>query len=362
MTTKHPSRLILIVDDSPEDRELYRRYFRKQSHDSPISFLEADMAQDGLNLAAIEKPQCILLDYNLPDMDGLEFLKELSEKKIEIPVIMLTGQGNESVAVEAMKRGAVDYLIKGSLDTKSLNSAVSNAIEKAQLKALIRNKQKELEEFVHIAAHDLKSPLIVVSGIAELLQAEYADRLDERGAELISRIIRNTSRMTDLIENLLNYALAGRTDKPMIQVDLSATLRDVMSSLDAVIEDKKAIVQIGKLPTVCGDKTSLGQLFQNLISNGIKFCKNATPTIEIDSYQEHNQWHITVKDNGIGIDPQFFQQIFLPLKRLHRKDEYEGSGIGLATCKKILDQHGWTCNLTSEIGKGTTFHFTLPSQ
>lgn len=182
---------------------------------------------------------------------------------------------------------------------------------------------------------------------------------DER--ELLNYLVQNTAQMQRLIEDLLAYARVGRSEVPLRHVALDSVLATVMNHLSAVIEENEARIDIGSMPVVLGDSTALVQLFQNLVGNALKFRNENAPVVTIRAQAEGCFWHVTVVDNGIGIAPEHHQDIFVPFRRLHAPHEYEGSGIGLATCSKIIVQHGGRIWVESQIGQGTAFHLTLPA-
>ncbi len=353
MTRPHS---ILIVDDCPEDRVAYRRMFG--TTDAEIS--EADTATAAIALCREQMPSCILLDYNLPDLDGLEFIDELSESSDVPAIVMLTGQGSVGVAVEAMKRGVQEYLVKGEINTQSLWRAVEHATEVVRREREIEERRAEVESFAYAAAHDLKSPLRKVSSFCQLLQMDYEGKLDEQADLFIDRIMDSTRTMTQLIDDLLEYTKSGRSTKPFATVDLAAVAKQAVENLEHEIESAGAVVEIGNLPEVFGDEPALLQLLQNLTANAIKFSKETERRVMISAEAIEGAFQITVADNGIGIDPKYHKQIFEPLKRLHPKSAFEGSGIGLSTCKKVVEQHKGEIWVESEPGQGTKFHLTIP--
>ena len=316
---------------------------------------------------AAEKTDCLLLDYRLGEHDGLEMLASIRTLGNDVPIIVLTGAGNEAVAVEAMKRGAQDYMIKDVvapevMTPKALYRAITNAIEKVRLKRLVAEKQRELEAFVSVASHDLKTSLCAVRNNLEVILDFYRDKpLDAEGNEFLVAAVRTVDRMTKMLDSLLEYSRAGRSAKALGPVDLKSCMKSVVENLQALIEETQARVIVGPMPpAVAGDEVALVQLLQNLIFNGIKFASREPVVVKVASRREGDQWRISVEDNGIGIDAQHHAAIFAPFKRLHSRQEFDGSGIGLATCRRIVDQHSGQLWVESAVGQGATFHFTLP--
>ena len=357
---------ILLIDDNPADAELLRRRLNKIP-EFQVEFAHCLDAESGQQALAAEKTDCLLLDYRLGEHDGLEVLTSIRTLGNDVPIIVLTGAGNEAVAVEVMKRGAQDYMIKDAvtpevMTPKTLYRAITNAIEKVRLKRLVAEKQRELEAFVSVASHDLKTPLCSVRNNVEVILDFYRDKpLDAEGNEFLVAALRMVDRMTKMLDSLLEYSRAGRSAKALGPVDLKSCMKSVVENLQALIEETPAKVIVGLMPpTVAGDEVALVQLLQNLISNGIKFGSREPVVVKVTSRREGDQWRISVEDNGIGIDAQHHAAIFAPFKRLHSRQEFDGSGIGLATCKRIVDQHGGQLSVESAVGQGATFHFTLP--
>ncbi|MEO9893975.1 ATP-binding protein [Aurantibacter sp.] len=223
----------------------------------------------------------------------------------------------------------------------------------------INSKNKELEQFVYIASHDLQEPLRTISSFSQLLDKQYNGQLDETGNQSLHFISQATSRMQYLVKDLMDYSRLG-SDKYTELIDCDELLLGVQNDLSELVKDTKTNLVINKLPEVSGYKTSLGLLFQNLINNAMKFQNpGVKPTVEVFMMEDPVFWKFGIKDNGIGIAPQHQEKIFSIFKRLHTKKAYEGTGIGLAHCLKIVEMHGGSIHVESEINKGSTFYFTL---
>jgi signal transduction histidine kinase len=224
---------------------------------------------------------------------------------------------------------------------------------------LTRSNQ-ELEQFAYIASHDLQEPLRKVSSFAQLLASQYQGKLDADANEFIGYMVDGAQRMQILIQNLLAYSRLGRKGRPFALVDGNAVLKQALVNLQTALEDSGAVITCDPLPSMLGDEVQLVQLFQNLIGNAIKFCGAAKPTIQIRAEAAGSAWTFFVRDHGIGIEPQFAERIFIIFQRLHTREEYPGTGIGLAFCKKIVQRHGGRIWLEPQPGQGATFCFTLP--
>ena len=244
------------------------------------------------------------------------------------------------------------------------NQEVNSSLERKvhQRTAQIESKNKELEQFAYVASHDLQEPLRTISAFVELLQQQYKGRLDENADKFLNYLLQASERMKVLIKDLLDYSRIGR-EKESTQVDCNLLVQEVMADLDKIIEDTSATVHTSTLPVLQAYPTELKLLFQNLISNSIKFRKaDQKPAINIGSVRENGHWKFFVQDNGIGIESQFLERIFIIFQRLHTRTEYEGSGIGLAHCKKIVELHGGRIWAESTPGEGSRFFFTIGNE
>jgi light-regulated signal transduction histidine kinase (bacteriophytochrome) len=220
----------------------------------------------------------------------------------------------------------------------------------------------DLGQFAYVASHDLQEPLRAVRGCLQLLQQRYAGRLDARGDEYIRHAVEGADRMRMLIQGLLAYSGVTTYGGAFTPTDCTAVLKQALANLKVAIEESGAVVTHTPLPTVPVDATQLLQVFQNLVGNAIKFRAAAPPAISISAECRADEWRFAVRDNGIGIEPQYAKRIFVIFQRLHTRVEYPGTGIGLALCQKIVERHGGRIWVESALGQGATFFFTLPSR
>lgn len=223
----------------------------------------------------------------------------------------------------------------------------------------LQESNKELQEFAYVASHDLKEPLRMVSSYTQLLERRYKDKLDDKAKKFIDYAVDGAKRMQTLIDDLLSFSRISTQGDEFVKTDVNRLLHDVKNSMKTLIADRKAVITNDKLPEVVADKAQLERLFANLIGNAIKYC-NKKPKIHISAKKTKNEWRFSVQDNGIGIDEEFREKVFIIFQRLHAKDKYSGSGIGLAISRRIINRHGGRIWFESEPGKGTTFYFSLP--
>ncbi|HZA21999.1 MAG TPA: ATP-binding protein, partial [Dehalococcoidia bacterium] len=219
----------------------------------------------------------------------------------------------------------------------------------------------DLERFAYVASHDLQEPLRMVSGFSQMLQEKYQDQLDADAREYIWYLVDAAGRMRNLIQDLLAFSRVQTRGRPLEMVNCEEVLGWVLSNLQAAIEEAQAVVTHDPLPEVMGDATQLMQVFQNLLANAMKFRKLEPPRVHISVEGSGEEFIFSVTDNGIGIEPEFHQRIFEIFQRLHTRDRYPGTGIGLAICQRIIDRHGGRIWVESEPGQGSTFYFSLPA-
>ncbi|HQV30625.1 MAG TPA: ATP-binding protein [Calditrichia bacterium] len=365
---------LLIVEDSPEDRETYRRMINNFKF-FEARLREAETGEEGLEMALRQPPDCIILDFRLPDMDGLEFMAALKERSdADIAVVMATGQGDEETAVEVLKSGVLDYLVKGNVSSETLYRAIMTATDRIGLRKTLKRKNAELEEsnrnlqmrneelkrFAYVVSHDLKQPLRTQTGFLKELERSIGTDFDAQTREYMDIILENSCRMEGLIDALLAYARleASQADFKTFSMELPAGMARM--NLRAAIEENNAIIEIGPMPEIEGDVNLLSVLFQNLIGNAIHYRSAEKPAVQVDCQMHNGEFRFAVRDNGIGIPPEKTEVIFQAFQRLHGYSQRPGNGLGLATCQKIVAIHGGQIWAESSGENGSTFYFTLP--
>lgn len=232
-----------------------------------------------------------------------------------------------------------------------------------RLEATLKNLERsnrELEQFAYVASHDLQEPLRMVSSYTQLLAQRYEGQLDEKAQKYINYAVDGAVRMQRLINDLLLYSRVSSQGSTFKAIDSHSALGEALRSLATAIEENRALVVNDNLPMVRADASQLAQLFQNLIGNAIKFRGSDLPRIRVSAADLGPEWRFSVQDNGIGIEAQYAEKVFVIFQRLHTMREYPGTGIGLAVCKRIVERHGGRIWFESEVGRGTAFHFTLP--
>jgi signal transduction histidine kinase/AmiR/NasT family two-component response regulator len=348
---------MLIVDDSSIDREKIINLINKNK-EYHFNFYEASTIEKGFNIINNNKINIIILDHVLPDGSSKMFLEKMLADGIWLPVIVCTGYGEERVVLDALHYGALDYLNKESLNSEVLHEVVLNSliIFKNQLKT--KEMIEELKNFSGSIAHDLQNPLHTLMGFANLLKNE---ELSEGAIKLLNKVIKSSERMSSFIDDLLLYSTIDSSKESKAVVNLNILIKEICEVHAFELEELNGTIEVGELPNITGINVRIRQLFQNLIGNSIKYRKSDVPIfIKINSKEiDTNLFEIIIEDNGVGFEQMYAKEIFKPLKRLHNDERFSGSGIGLATCKRIVQQINGDIEAYSEVGVGTKIILTL---
>jgi signal transduction histidine kinase len=362
---------VLMVEDNPADVELVLLALRKDGFD--VSRDVAQTAEEFTLQIQTVGYDLILADYNLPQWRGTEALDILCRENLDVPLIVVTGYLGEAKAMECIKQGASDCVLKDRL--AQLPASVHRALEEKRLRDQRRNCEKELadkvaelarsnaelEQFAYVASHDLQEPLRMIANYTQLLAERYRGKLDEQADKYIGYSVDGALRMQALIHDLLKFSRVGNAEIQPRTTDCRAVVEQAVRNLQAAVEENSAVVNCKCLPVVMADPSQLMQVFQNLIGNAIKFHGSEKPVIQIDAEQKDYEWEFAVSDNGIGIPAESRRDIFVIFRRLHTHDEYAGTGIGLAICKKIIERHGGKLWIEAQAKPGSRFKFTLPA-
>ena len=354
---------VLVVEDEPADVELALRALREAGLDTSCDVVQT--AQEFTKLVQENSYDVILADYKLPAWNGMESVAILRREGLDIPVIMVSGALGERTAVECIKQGAADYVLKDHLTR--LAESVRRALRETSLRRDHQRSQddlarsnRDLEQFAYVASHDLQEPLRMVATYTQLLAERYRGKLDADADKYIHYAVDGSLRMQKLVQDLLAFSRVGRQGRVLEETDCDAILRIALKNLQAAIEESGAVVEHDQLPRVMADSSQLAQVFQNLVGNAIKFRSSKSPLIRVSAKVQRKEVVFSVADNGIGIAAEDRENVFVIFRRLHTHAEYPGNGIGLSICKKIVEQHGGRIWLESEPGRGSTFQFTLP--
>jgi signal transduction histidine kinase/CHASE3 domain sensor protein len=310
---------------------------------------EADGAGDGAAVAVAKRPSPIraALDLGTVEAGVGDLTRAVDDSRLPVEYACAPiRDGDEIVGAVLTFRDVTErQAAERELSERARDLARSNA---------------DLEQFAYVASHDLQEPLRAVVSYLQLLERRYGGQLDERAQKYIGYAVDGGRRMQTLIADLLTYSRVGRRDVAIGPVDLETVLDRVQASLRVSIEESEATIARDPLPTVDGDVTQLTQLFQNLLVNAIKFRAESAPDIRVSAERKDGAWLFSVRDNGIGIAPEYRERVFVLFQRLHARDEYGGTGIGLAVCKKIVERHGGTIWVEETPGGGSTLCFTIP--
>jgi signal transduction histidine kinase len=366
---------ILIVDDQIANTILLENFLMINGY---TNYVSTNDSRDVEHLVKTNEPDLILLDVMMPYLSGTDILNWLSEQKYlegAMRIMVLTADVSQDTLKDVLKAGAHDILRK-PFDLVELELRISNLLQANEmirelddralhLKNLVNEKtiqltekNEELEQFIYVASHDTQEPLRMITGFLQLLEKKYNPILDEKGKKYINYAIDGADRMKTLITDMLEFSRAGKlSDNDFKEVDLNEIMNDVLLSLKRKIDSSEARIEVEKLPKVQGMDSPLKHVFQNLISNAITYQPNGQKAIiSVKGIRnEKGDVVVTVTDNGIGIDPKDRKKIFEVFTRLHLRDEYGGSGIGLSISKKIMERLGGSISLKSELGKGSEF-------
>jgi PAS domain S-box-containing protein len=355
---------ILIVDRSGriilvnEQTEQLFGYHRLELHGQLIEMLVPERFRNG---HVAQRDAYIASPRTRPMGSGLALCgvrKDGTEVPVEISLSPLEGAtGGQVIAIVR------DVTERRRAEQELRNTAAELSRSNEELQRLtieLSRSNDELEQFTHVASHDLQEPMRMVSSYTQLLGRRYKGKLDEDADEFIAYAVDGANRMQRLIEDLLTYARVGSRESAFEAVDLHSVVQSSLDDLQAPLSDSGGTVDVGDLPVVHGDSGSLTQLFQNLIGNALKYRGDKSPRVTVTATSRNGHWEISVQDNGIGFEQEYAEQLFSMFKRLHPRERFEGTGIGLAICKKIVERHGGQIWAESEPGQGARFVFTLP--
>ncbi len=330
-------------------------FFRQQARQYGFNEKEYLQALSKVPILADEEVR-LRIDYLV---ELAVFLAEAGLNKMQLQELMHSLEARIEERTRDLKDSQIATL-KMAQDAEEARQVAQKANEK--LKGAmdeLNRSNKELQQFAYVASHDLQEPLRMVASYTELLEEKYKGKLDAKADKYIGYAVDGAKRMQGLINDLLGLSRVNTHGKSFDKIDGNEIVEKALWALSKAIEEKQAQIQVDRLPTIMGDDGQLIQLFQNLIGNAIKFHGAENPVVKVGAKKENAKWVFSVQDNGIGIDPMFFDRVFVIFQRLHGRDAYQGSGIGLAISKKIVERHGGKLWVESEPGKGSVFYFSL---
>ena len=371
---------VLLVEDNAADARLIQESLAERS-DEPFDLETVDTLQTGLQRLSGGGIDAMLLDLGLPDSYGAETFVRAKARALGVAIIILTGMNDDSLALKLVQGGAQDFVAKVDVSGNNLTRAILYAVEREKLEQEFRKlnlqleqrvkdrtaeleaSNRELEAFSYSVSHDLRAPLSVLIGFAELLRLKNEAQLDEIGQKYLRRIHESAFRMSELMNDLIRLAKVSRQGPTRQKVALRSLVDEVVLELESQNEKRKIEWRIGALPVVECDHGLMKQVLSNLISNAVKYTRpREVAVIEIGETIMGRQRTFFVRDNGVGFDMKNANKLFVPFQRLHRDEEFEGTGIGLATVQRIVEKHKGRVWVESKPGAGTTFFFTLNTE
>jgi signal transduction histidine kinase len=350
---------LLVIDDSEVDREIMALTLNAAFPEAVIR--RADHPFAGKELCAEEDFDCVLLDYNMPDMDGLTLITELRREAAYLPIILMTSVGDEMLVSAALRNGASDYMPKSRLTAESARRAVDRSINLCRQSRLIDEQRTELENFAYALAHDFKQPIRQISTFTQLIsegmRGVQADELQQH-LKFLGDAARRLGKLVDVMSQ---YTLLNQPPE-LADISVDQVVANVGEVLGPYLAERGAqLVAPARAARIRGNETLMTQILQNLVMNGLLYNQSSTPRVEVTAREAGDHWVIEIKDNGIGIEAQYLAEIFKPLVRLHTSSEYAGSGLGLTLARKAVVAQKGAIWCESTPGQGSTFHIRLPA-
>lgn len=349
----------LIIDDDHIDRKRLRRLL--EADEVVDEVFEATRADEALAMTGFE-PDAVLLDHMLPGQTGLSFLPDLCKKWPRAAVFLMTGQGDENIAVSALKCGATDYISKRVINESSLSRMVQHGVETARMRWKIEQQRDDLAHFSEVLVHDLKAPIRAAAYLVDQIEEDIDDGDMDEVRDSLGLLRKSTDRMQRMIKSLADHVRLDR-DQEIEPHSAEDLIDGALTALDLEIAESRARVDVElepDLPAIPCAGAMVSMVLQNLVANAIKYRGEGAPAIRISVSRFRDAARFEVSDNGVGIPSEYCDTVFLPFKRLPGASGVEGTGLGLSTCRKIVLRHGGSIRCDSEEGVGTTMVFTIP--
>lgn len=390
---------ILLVEDNPADADFITEILEEATKkgryaDFQFSIVWVENLAEAVEAIRKNAFDLILCDLSLPDSFGIDTVKTLINIRFATPIIVLTGDIDSTLWIDAIHEGAQDYLTKNDIDTEVLLRTIGHAIERSKLRIQLENtiqqlevyssklkqSNKELETFAYVASHDLQEPLRTIIAFTEKIETRSSSQLDDSSKDYFARIKRSTMRMQSLLDDLLDYSRVSFQKLNFQKIDLKKVFNQTVLDLEKTISDTGSSIYVLEDGTtkfvlsengvinqkfmeqalfdfhVTADETQMRRLFQNLITNAIKFRKkDSKPILHISMVKDKQERIVSIQDNGIGFEEEYKDKIFQQFQRLHDRSEYEGTGMGLAIVKKIVETNAGTIDVSSKPGEGSCF-------
>jgi len=351
---------ILLVEDTPEHIEAVVAVLQNNNFKIRI----ANKWSTALKLLSRHQPDLILLDIYMPEMDGFELCKTIKKNRAysSIPIIFLTARDDEDSIRKGFELGAQDYVIK-PFNTSELLARVKTHIKLKQQTESLKEANRELDSFCYTIAHDLKSPLLSINKLIEYLVTDYKNELDNEGQELVTIIQEKSLEVIAIVEHLLEFSKMCEMPMQHKVIQMEPLFFDVYNELVQLQGKRQVEFNFKPLPNITGDPVMMRMLVSNILSNSLKYTlTREIAVIEVSFSESESEYTFAVKDNGVGFDMRYSARLFGVFQRLHSQNEFEGSGVGLAICQKILTRHNGQAWMIGEVDKGATFYFSFPKQ
>lgn len=354
---------ILYIEDDEDHAILFMEMLSAIDSISSVVTHKRNL-QAGIEALSRQEFDVVILDLGLPESRGLETLSRFLNYGAHLPIVVLTTSDDLQLSVAAIKAGAQDFLVKSEISANAIARSIRYAIERFGILNELAEKNENLNTFATAASHDLKTPLRNISLTIDFFRADHGDELTTDGHDALDKIQTSVSRLHSLVDSLMEFTKAGAKLSASGTFPMKTAVEEAVTLLATQIQTSRARITMDEhFPDVQGNYRLLVRVFQNLIDNAIKYAGGGkSPEIHVGAKETAGEFVFSVADKGIGLEEQYFEKIFEPLKRLHNQQKYPGSGIGLAVCKRIVTSHGGRIWVESAPDRGSTFYFTLPQK